>query len=166
MEASVRTEGIVMPDGSAYDVSPASTTVVAAGVEAKAETNEAELGGDPVEHDRIDDLEKKLPKPSGYRLLIGLPRQDETTEGGIIKAQQTLEREEVGSICGLVLEMGLDAYADKKRFPNGPYCEVGDWIIMRAYSGTRFKIDGQEYRLINDDSVEGVVADPRGITKL
>lgn len=107
----------------------------------------------------------QLPDPKGYKLLIALPEPDEVTEGGIIKAKQTMEIEEIGSICGFVLKMGPDAYDDKKKFPNGPYCNEGDWVLMRSYSGTRFKIHGKEFRLINDDSVEAVVQDPRGIEK-
>ena len=72
----------------------------------------------------------------------------------------------MGSICGFVLKIGPDAYKDKKRFPNGAYCAVGDWILMRSYSGTRFKIHEKEFRLINDDSVEAVVEDPRGVSKV
>ena len=108
----------------------------------------------------------QLPEPKGYKLLIALPNPDEKTEGGIIKSRQTLEVEEIGSICGFVLKMGEDAYNDEKRFPNGPYCREGDWVLMRSYSGTRFKIHGKEFRLINDDSVEAVVQDPRGIEKV
>tara|TARA_R100000329_G_scaffold57202_1_gene51801 strand:- start:4 stop:357 length:354 start_codon:yes stop_codon:yes gene_type:complete len=108
----------------------------------------------------------QLPDPKGYKLLIALPEPDEVTEGGIIKAKQTMEIEEIGSICGFVLKMGPDAYKDDKKFPNGPYCSEGDWILMRSYSGTRFKIHGKEFRLINDDSVEAVVEDPRGIEKV
>ena len=108
----------------------------------------------------------QLPDPKGYKLLIALPEPDETTEGGILKAKQTLDIEEIGSICGFVLKMGADAYKDESRFPNGPYCNEGDWILMRSYSGTRFKIHGKEFRLINDDSVEAVVEDPRGIEKV
>lgn len=108
----------------------------------------------------------QLPDPKGYKLLIALPDPEEKTEGGILKAKQTMQVEEVGSICGFVLKMGDDAYNDDKRFPNGPYCKVGDWIMMRSYSGTRFKIHGKEFRLINDDSVEAVVEDPRGIEKV
>ena len=108
----------------------------------------------------------QLPDPKGYKLLIALPEPDEKTEGGIIKAKQTMQVEEIGSICGFVLKMGDDAYNDDKRFSNGPYCKVGDWIMMRSYSGTRFKIHGKEFRLINDDSVEAVVEDPRGIEKV
>ena len=108
----------------------------------------------------------QLPDPKGYKLLIALPEPDEKTEGGIIKAKQTLDIEEIGSICGFVLKMGADAYKDESRFPNGPYCDEGDWVLMRSYSGTRFKIHGKEFRLINDDSVEAVVQDPRGIEKV
>ena len=111
-------------------------------------------------------MASQLPEPKGYKLLIALPEPDEVTEGGIIKAKQTMEIEEIGSICGFVLKMGPDAYEDEKKFPHGPYCSEGDWILMRSYSGTRFKIHGKEFRLINDDSVEAVVEDPRGIEKV
>ena len=111
------------------------------------------------------DKAKQLPVPKGYKILIALPDIEETTKGGIIKASETRRVEEVGSIVGFVLEMGDDCYQDKNRFPNGPYCEKGDWIIMRSYSGTRFMVHGKEFRLINDDSVEAVVQDPRGIVK-
>jgi co-chaperonin GroES (HSP10) len=110
-------------------------------------------------------IAKQLPEPSGYRILIALPEADEKTEGGIIKAASLVERESVGSICGFVMKLGPDAYNDKRRFPNGPYCEEGDWILMRSYTGTRFLVHGKEFRLINDDSVEAVVQDPRGIVK-
>ena len=108
----------------------------------------------------------QLPEPKGYKLLIALPEPDEKTVGGILKSKQTMDIEEIGSICGFVMKMGPDAYNDKSRFPNGPYCEEGEWILMRSYSGTRFKIHGKEFRLINDDSVEAVVQDPRGIEKV
>lgn len=111
-------------------------------------------------------LASQLPKPTGYKLLIALPDPEEKTEGGIIKASQTLQAEEIGSIVGFVLEMGPDAYQSQDRFPTGPYCKKGDWIMMRSYSGTRFKVHGKEFRLINDDSVEAVVEDPRGVAKV
>ena len=110
-------------------------------------------------------IAKQLPEPSGYRILIALPEAEEKTEGGIIKASSYVERESVGSICGFVMKLGPDAYQDKQRFPNGAYCKEGDWIIMRSYSGTRFLVHGKEFRLINDDSVEAVVEDPRGVVK-
>tara|TARA_R110002012_G_scaffold290349_1_gene483958 strand:- start:290 stop:664 length:375 start_codon:yes stop_codon:yes gene_type:complete len=118
---------------------------------------------------KVDEIEPEkahqLPKPSGYKILIALPEPEEKTEGGILKAKQTMDLEEIGSICGFVLAIGPDAYKDKKRFPNGAYCKEGDFILMRSYSGTRFKIHGKEFRLINDDSVEAVIDDPRGIIK-
>tara|TARA_R110000803_G_scaffold163354_3_gene226991 strand:- start:3887 stop:4294 length:408 start_codon:yes stop_codon:yes gene_type:complete len=122
---------------------------------------------DTVKVPKVDDrTAQQLPDPKGYRILIALPEVEEKTEGGIIKAVSTMQVEETGSIVGFVMKIGPDAYADEKRFPTGPYCKQGDFVMMRAYSGTRFKIHGKEFRLINDDSVEGVVQDPRGITKL
>jgi len=108
----------------------------------------------------------QMPKPRGYKILIALPEPDEKTDGGIIKARQTMHNEEVGSIVGFVLDMGSDAYANLGRFPTGPFCKKGDWVVMRSYSGTRFSVHGKEFRLINDDSVEAVVEDPRGIVKV
>ncbi|MBE16198.1 MAG: hypothetical protein CL867_08095 [Cytophagaceae bacterium] len=108
---------------------------------------------------------QQLPIPTGYRILIGLPEVEEKTDGGIFKAQTTVENEHVSSIVGFVIDMGQDCYRDKERFPDGAWCKKGDFIIMRAYSGTRFKIHGKEFRIINDDTVEAVVDDPRGITR-
>ena len=107
----------------------------------------------------------QLPDPTGYKILIALPEPDKEFEGGILKANKTLQDEEIGSIIGLVLKVAPDCYKDPQRFPSGPYYKEGDWIIMRSYSGTRFKVHNQEFRFINDDSVEAVVEDPRGIVK-
>mgnify|MGYP003631071433 FL=1 len=109
---------------------------------------------------------KQLPQPRGYKILIALPEPEEKTAGGILKAAETLHNEEIGSIVGMVLALGPDAYSDSQRFPSGPSCKEGDFILMRSYSGTRFKVHDKEFRLINDDSVEAVVEDPRGIVKL
>ena len=109
---------------------------------------------------------KQMPKPTGYKILIALPEPDEKTDGGIIKASQTIHNEEVGSIVGFVLDTGPDVYSDSVRFPTGPFCKKGDWIVMRSYTGTRFMVHGKEFRLINDDSVEAVVEDPRGIVRV
>jgi co-chaperonin GroES (HSP10) len=108
----------------------------------------------------------KLPDPKGYKILINLPEPETASEGGILKAQETIDAEEVGSIIGFVMKLGPDAYSDKSRFPSGAYCKEGDFIMMRSYSGTRFKVHGKEFRLINDDSVEAVVEDPRGVMKV
>ena len=107
----------------------------------------------------------QLPDPTGYKILIALPDTEREYDGGIIKSNKTLYEEEIGSIVGMVIKMGPDCYNDEKRFPSGPFCKEGDWILMRSYSGTRFKVHGKEFRLINDDSVEAVVEDPRGIVK-
>jgi len=112
-----------------------------------------------------DDLHAKLPEPTGYRLLIALPEIDEKTEGGVIMPDGLRRDESTASIIGFVIKSGSDAYSDKERFPNGPWCKEGDFVIFRSYSGTRFKVAGKEFRLINDDTVEGVVDDPRGYTR-
>jgi len=108
----------------------------------------------------------QLPEPKGYKLLIGIPEVSEKTEGGIFMPDGIRSAEETASIVGFVMKTGPDAYSDKERFPNGAYCKEGDFVIFRSYSGTRFKIHGKEFRLINDDTVEAVVDDPRGYTRV
>ena len=108
----------------------------------------------------------KIPKPVGYRLLIALPNVEETFAGsGIVKAGKTVHEEYILSTVGLVLDMGEQAYTDKDRFPTGAWCKRGDYVMFRANTGTRFKLGGQEYRIMNDDSIEAVVDDPRAITR-
>lgn len=104
-----------------------------------------------------------LPEPSGFKLLVALPRVKSKTEGGIYIPEERQLSEQVASIVGCVLKMGSDCYQDEKRFPNGPWCKVGDWVLMRAYAGSRIMVHGEEFRLINDDSVEATVDDPRGV---
>lgn len=107
----------------------------------------------------------QLPYPQGFKLLIALPEMEEKTDGGVIIPGQTLDREQTASICGFVIDLGPLAYQDDKKFPTGPWCKKGDWVIFRSYSGTRFKVHGKEFRLINDDTVEAVVEDPRGVKR-
>lgn len=109
-----------------------------------------------------DATKLRMPQPSGYKLLIALPEVKEKTDKGLYIPDELKDREGVASILGFVLKVGPDAYADERKFPNGAWCKEGDFIIFRSYSGTRFKIDGREFRLINDDTVEAVVDDPRG----
>jgi len=118
--------------------------------------------------DEVESEEKptQIPEPTGYHILIGLPEIDNAFEGGILKAKTTIAVEETASVVGFVIKVGPDAYTDKKRFPNGPWCKEGDFVIMRAYSGTRIKIHGQEFRIINDDTPEAVVDDTRGISRV
>lgn len=113
-----------------------------------------------------EQLEAGMPRPTGYKILISLPSIKDTYESGIVKAESTRRNEEVSTIIASVLELGPDAYQDKAKFPNGPWCKVGDYIIIRAYSGTRFTLYGKEFRILNDDAVEGVVADPTGYSRV
>ena len=113
-----------------------------------------------------DQLEDMLPLPVGYRVLIALPQVKETfDETNLLKSSQTRHEEHIMSIIGIVVDMGSQAYADKDRFPTGAWCKQGDYVMFRANSGTRFRIGGTEYRLMNDDSIEAVVPDPSGITR-
>jgi co-chaperonin GroES (HSP10) len=112
-----------------------------------------------------EELEQQLPKPVGYRLLVALPHVEEKFDSGILKADKTVHEERILSIVGAVIDIGDQAYADPDRFPHGPWCKVGDFVMFRANTGTRFKVGGVEYRLMNDDSIEAVVADPRGVTR-
>ena len=113
-----------------------------------------------------EEFEAQLPKPVGYRVLVALPSVEETFDGAdLIKATTTKHHEYIMSIIGLVIDVGDQCYADKERFPTGPWCKTGDYVMFRANTGTRFTVDGLEYRLMNDDSIEAVVADPRGIQK-
>jgi co-chaperonin GroES (HSP10) len=107
----------------------------------------------------------KLPQPQGYKVLIGVPEISDKTEGGVFMPDGLKSAEETASIIGFVMKVGPDAYKDEKKFPNGAYCKEGDFVIFRSYSGTRFKIHGKEFRLINDDTVEAVVDDPRGYSR-
>lgn len=104
-----------------------------------------------------DEVMDILPLPTGYKLLIAVPKVEEKTAGGIIRPDMLKDQEQTASIIGFVVRMGDDAYGDPSKFPTGPFCKTGDWVIMRSYSGTRFKVRGEEYRLINDDTVEGVI---------
>jgi chaperonin GroES len=112
-----------------------------------------------------DSTARKIPEPSGYKLLIKPLEVKEKTESGIYMPDSLKNAEQTASVIGFVVKVGLDAYKDPEKFPNGPYCKEGDFLIFRSYSGTRFKVDKQEFRLINDDTVEAVVDDPRGYTR-
>jgi co-chaperonin GroES (HSP10) len=112
-----------------------------------------------------EQLKAKLPEPSGYRLLIAVPEISEKTEGGVFMPEQLKKAEETASIVGFVVKAGPEAYSDGNKFPSGPWCKEGDFVIFRSYSGTRFKVLGKEFRLINDDTVEAVVEDPRGYSR-
>jgi co-chaperonin GroES (HSP10) len=104
----------------------------------------------------------QLPAPKGYKILCAIPKIEDTYQGGIIKSDKVKQVEENSTVVLYVLKMGDMAYKDETKFPTGAWCQVNDFILTRAYTGTRIKIHGVEFRIINDDSVEAVVDDPRG----
>jgi co-chaperonin GroES (HSP10) len=108
---------------------------------------------------------KQVPDPSGYRILCAVPEVENSYESGILKSDMSLRHEELLTTVLFVVKMGPDCYKDTSRFPSGPWCKEGDLVLVRPHAGTRLKIHGQEFRIINDDSVEGVVQDPRGISR-
>lgn len=107
----------------------------------------------------------QLPTPSGYRILCAIPEIEKEHESGLLKADITVHNEELLTTVLFVVDLGPDCYKDASRFPTGPWCKKGDFVLVRPHAGTRLVIHGREFRIINDDSVEGVVADPRGIKR-
>jgi co-chaperonin GroES (HSP10) len=108
---------------------------------------------------------KQLPDPQGWKILCALVEVDEQFESGIIKADETKKVEEITSPVLFVIKLGPSAYRDAEKFPDGPWCKEGDFVITRPYTGTRIMIHGREFRVINDDQVEAIVQDPRGISR-
>ena len=108
---------------------------------------------------------RQLPDPSTFYVLCALPEIEEKFDSGLAKAGTTMHYEEVLSPVLFVMKMGPDAYKDTKKFPSGPSCKIGDFVLVRPNTGTRIKIHGKEFRMIYDDSVEAVVQDPRGISR-
>jgi co-chaperonin GroES (HSP10) len=119
-------------------------------------------------HKKAEEKAKQLPKPSGYRILCAIPeaeKQFEESEIGLMKADETMRNEETLTTVLFVVELGPDCYKDTTKFPTGPWCKQGDFILVRPYAGSRLVIHGREFRIINDDTVEGIVDDPRGIKR-
>lgn len=110
----------------------------------------------------------QLPTPQGWRILCAVPEVDQKIAGtslDLVRDTASLRQEEHATTVLFVMKVGADAYADKTKFPTGPWCKEGDFVLVRTYTGTRFKIFGKEFRLINDDQVDAVVQDPRGLTR-
>jgi len=105
----------------------------------------------------------KLPQPTGWRILVLPFKMDEKTKGGLLMTESVLERQQVGSQCGLVLAMGPQCYNDKERYPNGPWCKVNQWVVFARYAGSRIQIEGGEVRLLNEDEVLATVKNPEDI---
>ena len=105
----------------------------------------------------------KLPIPTGWRILVLPFKIDEKTKGGVLLGKEAVERQQVASQCGNVLAMGGSCYSDKERYPSGPWCKVGDWVVFARYAGSRIEIEGGEVRLLNEDEVLATVKDPTDI---
>lgn len=138
-----------------------SALVAKAKNDAKEEAEIKAIVGDATEAEKA----AQLPKPSGYRLLCAVPEVEKELESGIIMADEYLRKEELLTTVLFVVDMGPDCYKDESRFPNGPWCKQGDFVLVRPNAGTRLVIHDREFRIINDDSVEAVVQDPRGIKR-
>lgn len=114
---------------------------------------------------KSEEKASQLPEPKGYRILCAVPEAEDEYEGGILKAGDAKRIEENATVVLFVLKMGDLCYKEESKFPTGPWCKEGDFVLTRAYAGTRFKIHGREFRILNDDSIEGVVLDPRGYSR-
>jgi chaperonin GroES len=115
------------------------------------------------EQKEVTNEKAKLPQPTGWRLIVLPFKMDERTKGGIIMNETTLEKQQVASQCGNVLAMGPQCYTDKERYPEGPWCKVGDWVIFARYAGSRIQIEGGEIRLLNEDEILATVKNPEDI---
>jgi len=127
----------------------------------KPEKPKIEFTPETVQEDET--LIEKLPKPTGYRIMILPFSQKQMTKGGIVLADSYLEKERLGTNVGFVVSLGPDAYKDKNKFPNGAWCQERDWIIFGRYAGARIKIEGGDLRLLNDDEVLAVVDNPENV---
>ena len=107
--------------------------------------------------------EMSLPKPTGWRIVVLPYKAKQKTKGGIILSDKTIEESQIATNCGLVMEIGPDAYQDKDKFPNGPWCKKKDWVLFARYAGSRINIDGGELRVLNDDEILGTIEDPEDI---
>ncbi len=111
----------------------------------------------------VTNEKEKLPQPTGWRILVLPFKMNEKTKGGVIINESTLERQQVASQCGNVLAMGSECYRDKERYPTGPWCKIGDWVVFARYAGSRINIEGGEVRLLNEDEILATVKDPEDL---
>ena len=118
---------------------------------------------EPLNPENIQDVKDQLPEPSGWRLLVLPFTPKEKTKGGIIIAQESLEKLRIATNCGYVIKLGPLAYHDKEKYPTGPWCKKGEWVIFARYAGSRLPIEGGEVRLLNDDEVLGTIENPESV---
>jgi len=116
-----------------------------------------------IDETNVDSISDQLPEPSGYRLLVLPFTPKDKTKGGILIAQETLDKLRIAVNCGYVIKVGPLAYADKEKFATGPWCKKGDWVIFARYAGSRLPIEGGEVRILNDDEVLGTIKDPEAV---
>ena len=116
-----------------------------------------------ITHENLDSHKERLPKPTGYRILILPFTMSSITKGGIHLASQTVDKERLATVVGYVVSLGPDAYGDLGKFPDGAWCKEGDWVIFGRYAGARFQIDGGDMRLLNDDEILAVIDNPEDI---
>jgi len=126
----------------------------------KEEAKTAEPTKEPLNPENIKAVVDELPTPSGWRILVLPFTPKEKTSGGLIIAQESLDRLRIATNCGYVLKIGPLAYFDKEKYPTGPWCKEKDWVIFARYAGSRLPIEGGEVRLLNDDEVLGVIKNP------
>ena len=116
-----------------------------------------------IDENNVSDIKDELPQPTGWRILVLPFTPKEKTKGGIIIAQESLDKARIATNCGYVVKMGPMAYGDKEKFPTGPWCKEKDWVIFARYAGSRLPIEGGEVRLLNDDEVLGTIKDPESV---
>ena len=116
-----------------------------------------------IDENNVSDIKNELPQPTGWRILVLPFTPKEKTKGGIIIAQESLDKARIATNCGYVVKMGPMAYGDKEKFPTGPWCKEKDWVIFARYAGSRLPIEGGEVRLLNDDEVLGTIKDPESV---
>jgi len=120
----------------------------------------------PIDEESLElDIPTQMPEPTGYRMLLAPLEVGKKTDGGIYLPDQRRADESAASIVACIVKMGPDCYQDNKKFPNGPWAKVGDWVIIPSYSGTHIKVKGMDFRIVNDDTIHAVVEDPRGVAR-
>lgn len=140
---------------------PKRTEALLDAYKSKDEINETQLDVKAIESNKS--LLDRLPTPTGYRLLVLPYAGPKKTKGGIYLADTTQETIQMTTVCAYVLKMGDLCYKDKEKFPNGPWCNKGDWVIFGRYAGSRFKIEGGEVRILNDDEIIAKINNPEDI---
>ena len=127
--------------------------------EQKVEEEESSKRPEDMDQSVID----RIPKPTGWRIVVLPFRPPKKSKGGIVLAEQAVERQQIATVCGYVVATGPLAYADKDKFPEGPWCKKGDWIVFGRYAGARISLDDGEIRILNDDEVLATIQDPEDI---